>query len=233
MTDQAMLSRWLAHAMAEEAEDKPLTWRAGHAVREILGADGASITIENPTLSRVTLCATDSRAASLENLQDVLGEGPCRDAYDSGRPVETPVSGAAARWPQFAAAAEKIIGPDGVLWSIPMQSAGEVIGTISLYRLVPGPLAMPIEAASVLAEAVAAQLLQDPLAFAPFTDPAADSGWSSRALVHQAAGMLMGQLRTSMGDAMALLRSYAFATDMYLTDVARDVLDRKLNLSGD
>jgi ANTAR domain len=233
MTDQAMVTRRLAQAMAEEAKDKPLTWRACQAVRKMLCADGASITIENSTLSRVTLCATDSRAASLENLQDVLGEGPCRDAYDSGRPEETPVSGATARWAQFGPAAEKIIGPGGVLWSIPMQSDGDVIGTISLYRLVPGALTMPIEAASVLGDAVAVQLLQDPLAFAPFTEPAGETGWFSRAMVHQAAGMLMGQLGTSMGDAMALLRSYAFAADMQLIEVARNVLDRKLNFSGD
>jgi hypothetical protein len=39
-------------------------------------------------------------------------------------------------------------------------------------------------------------------------------------------------LETSIGDALAILRSYAFATDTQLTDVARNVLDRKLDLSG-
>jgi hypothetical protein len=139
---------------------------------------------------------------------------------------------AASRWRQFTPAAEKIIGPDGVLWSIPMRTAGEVIGTISLYRLVPGPLAVSPGAPRVLADAVTAMLLQDPLAYKLFTGPRQEGGWSSRALVQQAAGMLMGRLEVSVGDALAILRSYAFAADIQLTDVARDVLDRKLDLSG-
>jgi hypothetical protein len=198
----------------------------------MLGADGASITIENSVVSRVTVCATDRRAELLENLQDVLGEGPCRDAFDSGRIHQSPLRRAASRWPQFIPAAEKIIGPDGVLWSIPMRADGEVIGTISLYRLVPGRLAVSRAAARVLADAVAATLLQDPLAYTLFTGPDQEGGWFSRGLVQQAAGMLAGQLEIGIGDALAILRSYAFVTDIQLTDVARHVLDRKLDLSG-
>jgi hypothetical protein len=160
----------------------------------MLGADGASITIENSTEARVMVCATDRRAELLENLQDVLGQGPCGDAFDSGRAHQSPLRRAASRWPQFAPAAEKIIGRDGVLWPIPMQSGGEVIGTISLYRLLPGPLAVAAGAASVLADAVAAMLLQDPLAYVLFTGPAEQGGWSSGAVVQQAGGMLMAQL---------------------------------------
>ena len=114
-----------------------------------------------------------------------------------------------------------------------MRAGSEVIGTISLYRLTPGPLAVSPGAAQVLADAVAAMLLQDPLAYKVFTGPGQEGGWFSRALVQQAAGMLMGQLEVSISDAMAILRSYAFAADIQLTDVARNVLDRELDLSGD
>ncbi len=42
----------------------------------------------------------------------------------------------------------------------------------------------------------------------------------------------MGQLGISVDDALAILRSYAFATDTQLADVARDVVGRELDLSG-
>lgn len=230
MTDRAWLLSLLAQTVTDGDAGRPLTWRACHAANDILGTDGASITIENTAVARVTLCASDRRAGQLENLQDVLGQGPCRAAFDADRLFETPVRQAAARWPQFAPAAEKIIGPDGVLWAIPMRAGGEVIGTISLYRLLPGSLTVPAGSARVLADAIGAMLLQDPLAYAISTGPAGEGGWSSRATVQQAAGMLMGRLGIGVSDALAILRSYAFATDMQLTDVARNVLDRTLEL---
>jgi hypothetical protein len=113
-----------------------------------------------------------------------------------------------------------------------MRAGGEVIGVISLYRLLPGTLAVPVDDAVFLADAAARLLLQDPLAFAMFTGPAEGGGWSSRALVNLAAGMVMSQLRVCAGDALAVLRSRAFATDAQLADVARQVVDRRLDLSA-
>ena len=65
-----------------------------------------------------------------------------------------------------------------------MRAAGEVIGVISLCRLLPGTLAVPVDDAVLLADAAAGLVLQDPLAFAMFTGPAEGGGWSSRALVN-------------------------------------------------
>ena len=52
----------------------------------------------------------------LENLQDVLGEGPCRDAFDFGEPMQTGLDRhAASRWPQFIPAAFTRNSP--VIWT--------------------------------------------------------------------------------------------------------------------
>ena len=99
-----------------------------------------------------------------------------------------------------------------------------------MYRLTPGPLAVPAGDAQVLADAVADTLVSDPLAFAAFSRPG-EEGWSARSLVQQAAGIVAGQLQISIGDALAILRSHAFATETQLRDVARDVVDRTLDLS--
>lgn len=231
----ALLTR-LAVAIASEPVSSPLTLRVCRAARNMLGAEGASITLENSTPNRLTLCATDKPAGLLENLQDVLGEGPCRDAFDFGRPVEAALDqSASGRWPQFVPAAELVIGRDAVLWSIPMHAAGETIGAVSMYRRLPGPLVEPLDSAQFLADAVAAALIRDPLAFAAFTTTVgiddAGGGWSSRAQVHQASGMLASKLHISIGDALALLRSHAFAVGLELADVAAAVVDRRLDLT--
>ncbi len=230
MTDRATLLSRLAQAVAREPAEHPLTWRVCHAAREVMGVDGASITMDNSAPNRVILCATDMRSDMLENLQDVLGEGPCRDAFDLGQPMQTGLDRrAASRWPQFVPAAEKIVGTDAVLWAFPMHSAGDVIGTMNLYRLSQSPLVESIDAVQFLADTLAATLLREPSALAEMADA---SAWSSRAVVHQATGMLVAQLGVSIDDALAVLRSYAFANSAHLTDVARAVVERKLNLTG-
>lgn len=234
MTHHAWLVTRLTQAITRLGADRPLTWRACHAVRDLLAADGASITLKCSGPAWVTVCSTDKIAELLENLQDVLGEGPCRDAFDSGRPVETLIDEmAAARWPQFIPAAGNVVGHDGVLWSLPMRSAGKLIGAISLYRRVRGTLLLPAGTAQVLADAVAGELLTDPDVFAMFTGLREGSGWWPRAVVQQAAGLIAGQFGVSVSDALAVLRSRAFAADVQLRDIAKQVVDRKLDLSED
>lgn len=228
MFSYASLIGRLAAALGQAPASRPLPWRLCHAAQGVLGADGASLTLENTTPGRVTLCATDRRAELLEDLQDVLGEGPTPHAFLAGRRATAPLREAeAAVWPEFTIAAKKIIGPAGVIWSLPMRPAGETLGTISLYRLARGHLAEPPDAAQFLVNAVGAMLLTDPHAFVE----AAGDGWASRAVVHQATGMLVAQLGVHADGALAILRSYAFRTSTELNRVARDVVDRRLDLS--
>jgi hypothetical protein len=205
------------------------TERICAATRDMVGADGASVTIDNTVQHRVTLCATDERSSELDNLQDVLGEGPCRDAFSSQLPVSTGVDRwAVSRWPAFIPAAERVIGPKGVLWSLPMHADSEVIGTLNLYRLSGAALAEPVDAAQILADAVAAMLLTDPAAGSQY---ALADRWAARAVVHQAAGILMAQLSLGPNDAMAVLRARAFTAAAQLAQVAQNVVDGGLDLS--
>jgi hypothetical protein len=47
-------------------------------------------------------------------------------------------------------------------------------------------------------------------------------------VVHQASGMVAAQLEVSIGQALVRLKAYAFGNDRPLTDVAKDVVARKL-----
>jgi ANTAR domain len=51
--------------------------------------------------------------------------------------------------------------------------------------------------------------------------------------VSQATGMLIAPLGVSATQALARLRAHAYATDRSATDVARDILDRRLRLQPD
>jgi hypothetical protein len=51
-----------------------------------------------------------------------------------------------------------------------------------------------------------------------------------RAVVYQATGMISVQLGASLEEALARLRAYAFATSAAVSDVASDVVSRRLRL---
>ena len=55
----------------------------------------------------------------------------------------------------------------------------------------------------------------------------------SRAEVGQATGMLVAQLGVEPTEALVRLRAHAYATNRSATDVARDILDRRLRLEAD
>jgi hypothetical protein len=229
MTSRSALLGRLAAMVARSQPGQPLTWRLCHATREILSADGASITLENSTPYRVTLCATDERSTELENLQDVLEEGPCRDAFDHGRTVHALIDGtAAARWPRFIPAAAEVVGAAGVLWSVPMHAGDEVIGAVSLYTLQRPGLAESMDAVQFLADTVGVSVTHDPLSLNTSGD-ALD--WGSRSRVHQATGMVVAQLGVSPGDALAVLRAHAFSQGRSLNEVAEDVVGRRLDIT--
>jgi hypothetical protein len=229
MADRASLLMRLISMMLKGSAELSQTARICAAARDIVGADGASVTIDNTVPHRVTLCATDERSSELDNLQEVLGEGPCRDAFSSQLPVSTGVDRwAASRWPAFIPAAERVVGPEGVLWSLPMHADSKVIGTLNLYRLSGAALAEPIDTAQVLADAAAAMLMTNPAAGSQY---AVADRWAARALVHQAVGILMAQLSLGPDDAMAVLRAHAFTAAAQLAQVAQNVIDGGLDLS--
>jgi AmiR/NasT family two-component response regulator len=100
---------------------------------------------------------------------------------------------------------------------------------MNLYRLSQRPLVESIDAVQFLADTLAATLVGDQAALAEIADA---NAWSSRAVVHQATGMLVAQLGVSVEDGLAVLRSCAFASSAHLADVARAVVERKLNVAG-
>jgi hypothetical protein len=52
-------------------------------------------------------------------------------------------------------------------------------------------------------------------------------------VVHQASGMVAAQLEVSVGQALVRLRAYAFGNDRHLTEVAKDVVGRKLRFDAE
>lgn len=225
--DRASLLTRLARAVADDSPDRPLETRLCRAYLSILGGDGAAITLSYTRPERVTLCVTDDVAARLEDLQDVLGEGPGPTAYDTRDFTVADLRAGPGRWPLFIDAAREIAGAE-VLYAVPMRPAAGVIGVLSVHqssRVLPDR-----DHAQFLADAIGAALVKD----APAQDSDLTAGpWSNRSAIHQATGMVVVQLRISPDDATALLRAHAFSHDTTLADVASQIISRRLSFSDE
>ena len=142
------------------------------------------------------------------------------------------------RWPVFALAARQ--AGAAAIFAFPLRIGAIRAGVLGLYRERPGPLtAFQLGDALIFADTATLLLLdaQDQ-AGSDLAAPAGPGGQPAdlalrRAEIDQATGMLTEQLGAGIGDAFVRLRAYAYARDLRLTDVARDIVARRLRLHPD
>jgi hypothetical protein len=175
-----------------------------------------------------------------DELQFTLGEGPCLDSVASKNPILAVDLAAPdeARWPAFGSAllSHKIRGVS----AMPVVVAGEYIGALDLFRRQPGQLDGEQLTGAIAAAEVAGIPLLDLLdadMHAAISDPNSNA-WAelnalSRTEVSQATGMIVAQLDVEPTEALVRLRAHAYATGRSATDVARDILDRRVRLEAD
>lgn len=223
-TGKSKLMGQLARLIADASRaGDPLESRLCRAFLTMLGGDGAALTLAYTQAQRVTLCTTDEVASQLEDLQDVLQEGPGQDAYRSGELKVAVLSSAATPWPLFADAARKVAGPVTV-HALPMRPNEEVVGVLTVYH----------RDATAVVDHADAQFLSDAIGAALLRDPWSSGGdfrtgpWATRSGIHQATGMVIAQLQLEPADALALLRAHAFAEGTSLAEVADRIVRRQL-----
>ncbi|WBQ03489.1 ANTAR domain-containing protein [Kribbella sp. CA-293567] len=225
--DKTTLLVRMARLIADKATDVPLETRLCLAYLGILGGDGAALTLSYTLPDRITLCTTDDVAARLEDLQDVLGEGPGPTAYRTGQIVVADLRSEQNSWPMFADAARQIPGAS-VLYAVPMRPREDgVIGVLTVHQ---GDADLPdLDQAQFLVNAIAAAVIKDP----PDESELLIGPWAARSQIHQATGMVVAQLRVGPDDAMALLRAHAFTHNLTLSEVAERITSRRLHFSDD
>jgi hypothetical protein len=197
----------------------------------LFGVDAAAISLVFDGVNSGTLGASGPGARVFDELQFTFGEGPCLDSVAHRAPV-------LVRWPAYGAAmlAHEIRGVS----ALPVVVAGRYLGALDLYRARPGLLGAEQLAGALVAAELAEWPLLDVMGAdlqAGVADPDSDA-WAeltqlSRAEVSQATGMLVAQLDITSAEALVRLRAHAYATGRSATDVAGDIVDRRLRLERD
>ena len=210
------------------------TQRLCDVCAEVTGATGAGIMLMSGDIPRGSVCTTNAVSALIEQLQFELGEGPCVDAYNDDRPVHEPdlANPFHPRWPAFTGPALEA----GVraVFGFPLQVGAVRLGALNLYSDTPGPLTDDQHTDALLMAGVAAQALMLLQAEAPPGTVAAEleANADFQYVVHQASGMVAAQLEVTVGQALVRLRAHAFGNDRTLSEVAQDVVGRRLRFDA-
>ncbi|HET9872088.1 MAG TPA: GAF and ANTAR domain-containing protein [Propionibacteriaceae bacterium] len=203
-----------------------------------LSVTAAAISLVFDGMNTGTLGASSDQARRYDELQFTLGEGPCLESVVSRAPVlvvDLAADVGAGRWPAYGPAL--LANGIGGVYAMPVLVAGEYIGALDLFRthssVLDGDDLSGALVAAELAEMPLLDLLTEDLqatAADPDTPAWTELNEITRAEVAQATGMLVAQLEVEPAEALVRLRAHAYATSRSATEVARDILERRLRL---
>lgn len=201
---------------------------------ELLEVDGAAISLVHGAAIRGTFGSSGATSRRLDELQFTFGEGPCLEAVASGKVVllEDLDDPADARWPAYRAAARQ--SDVRAIFALPVEVGANHVGALDLYRHRSGPLGADALAGARIAAEMAALPLLDLLTAEVDWDsiargvPFPQIATLERVEVNQATGMIIAALELDPVDALLRLRAHAFAHGQTASEVAYQIVDRRL-----
>lgn len=194
-----------------------------------LDISGVGLILMSDEANMGVVAVTDGPAAQMEELQFATGEGPCVDASRTGRPVLQPDlrNTAMARWPGFGSGV--LSTSIQAIFAFPLQVGAIRIGVLDLYRDMAGELSADhLADALAFADVAILILLELQNRESPFPGATVRDPIGSRAVIHQATGMVAVQLSVGLADALLRMRASAYASNLAMADIAADVVSRRI-----
>lgn len=198
---------------------------------ELFDVDEAGLLLAEPGGGLHVMASTSETTHLIELLQVQNDEGPCRDAFRTGKEVVVPsLEAASERWPIFVTTATNA-GFNSMV-ALPMRLRDQVIGAMNLFRIQTGTMsADEIAAAQALADVATISLLQDQAARdSRILVDQLHGALNSRIAIEQAKGIIFQVHSIDMGEAFRLLRAYSRDHNERIADVARQIIDGSLDL---
>jgi GAF domain-containing protein len=172
----------------------------------------------------LTVAATDTVAASLDEVQHLHGDGPALLALRTGLQVEYPPPAEDHRWTEFARCAETFDVRSAVC--LPLIVEGDPIGVLSLYSSGSGARAeTEVQRAQLIAAEAAAGLSMVLRRSRFVPDDQLFRALATRRLIDQALGILMHADQVSSRAALETLLDLAHTSNRSLGAVATEVIE--------
>jgi GAF domain-containing protein len=204
-----------------------LTMLSGRCV-DLLAAEASGILLVDTNGALQVVAASSETATLLELFQLQHEEGPCLDAFRSGRAVFRSDLAAESPWPSFSRAA--LAAGLRSVHAFPLRLRETVLGTLNLFMTEARPLT---EADVIVAEAFAGAatiaLLQDrAVSNLQQVNAQLQGALDSRVVIEQAKGTIAERAGIGMDAAFERLRTYARDRSAKLTAVAVAVVSHTL-----
>ena len=217
--------------IAESDDSSP--GRLCNVCMDVTATSGAGIMLRSRNVTRGSLGMTDAVSSFIEELQFMLGEGPCIDAYNLEVPIAEPdLADPTSRWPGFTPPVFKA----GVraLFAFPLRVGAVRLGSLDLYRDHSGELSHDQHAdALIMADIVSQAVFRMHAGASPDELVAQlDAVMTPLNVVYQAVGMVSAQLGVSVDASLIRLKAHAFANDRLLTELSQDVVARRLRFDA-
>ena len=223
---------------AEESEfagPELLPVRLARATVNILGVDGAGISVLSNPGMRVPIGDSGVLAAAAERLQFTVGEGPCLTAHATGEPVYATAEFFQDRWPVLYELYTART-PFRAVVSFPLRRRLTGIGAMDLHLTDAGRVTATDWTDSMTVVDQIAAALGDPVD-GPTGSAHDDPAWLDspaarrREQVWLAIGMASVHLQLPAPDALAALRGLAYSRGQDVDDLASDLAHRRLPLT--
>jgi GAF domain-containing protein len=192
---------------------------------QLLDASAAGVLLADPRGELRLVAASTEAVRVLELFQLQNDQGPCLDCFRTGQPVAAADLSAGQNWPQFAAAARE--AGFAAVQALPMRLRKQVIGALNLFRATPGALSHEdLRVGQALADVATIGLLQErSMRRSEVLHEQLQGALNSRVAIEQAKGKLAERLGLDMDQAFTMLRDYARARNLRLSDFAQAFID--------
>jgi transcriptional regulator with GAF, ATPase, and Fis domain len=223
----------LADTMVEDFDVVEFLHRLAERCVELLDCAEAGLLLADAAGVLRVMASSSERSDALDLLQSQNEEGPCFECYRHGAPVfSEDVEAEAERWPTFAPLALQV-GFRSVQ-AIPMRVHRETVGALNLFRAGSGRLVeQDMLLGQGMADIAAIALLQErTVRQAHGVVGQLQGALNSRVIIEQAKGVLAERAQIGVDAAFARLRAHARAHNLHLSDVARDLIDGRLDAAS-
>jgi GAF domain-containing protein len=201
---------------------------------DLVGAAAVGLVLADKDGRLEFMAGSNENVKLLELFQLQTREGPCLEAYRTGRPViNVDLGEATSRWPRFAPRATAI-GFQSV-HAFPLRLRNQTIGALNVFGDTKGgdfdDSDVPIVQA--LADVAAISLLQErAIRRGEILSEQLQSALNSRIVIEQAKGAIAQVHQVSVDEAFVRIRAYARSNNKKLTDVAHAVVTDRSSLPG-
>ena len=195
---------------------------------EILRVAAAGVMLADARGRLRLIASSDERMRLLELFEFQGAQGPCLDAFSSGRALQASAADSRVRWPVFAPQASG--AGFQRMCAVPLRVRTDVIGALNLFRGDDEPFTgTEVEIAQAMAEMAAIGLIRErSLRERNMLVGQLQAALNSRVVIEQAKGILAEYLTITVDEAFTLLRNYARDHNLKLSEIATDVVNRKI-----